>query len=116
METWWPIRCKYEAGGPGAKGKEVVLSVLPFFHVYGWPWHERAHLPGRDHGYHPRFEVMGTLQSIKRYRPTFFPGVPTMFVALSQEKSAEKYNLSSLRVCYSGAARWPWTPWKILKS
>jgi long-chain acyl-CoA synthetase len=52
----------------------------------------------------PRFEVMGTLQAIKRYQPTFFAGVPTMFVALSQEKNAEKYNLSSLRVCYSGAA------------
>jgi long-chain acyl-CoA synthetase len=52
----------------------------------------------------PRFEVRSTLQSIKRYRPTFFPGVPPMFVALSQEKDAERYNISCLRVCYSGAA------------
>ncbi|NWF55459.1 MAG: long-chain fatty acid--CoA ligase [Syntrophaceae bacterium] len=93
----WVVRAR--------KGKEVVLSVLPFFHVYGMavamnvPIHLAATMV-----IIPRFEVMGTLQSIKRYRPTFFPGVPTMFVALSQEKSAEKYNLSSLRVCYSGAA------------
>jgi long-chain acyl-CoA synthetase len=93
----WVVRAR--------KGKEVVLSVLPFFHVYGMavamnvPIYLAATMV-----IIPRFEVMGTLQSIKRYRPTFFPGVPTMFVALSQEKSAEKYNLSSLRVCYSGAA------------
>jgi len=93
----WVVRAR--------KGREIVLSVLPFFHVYGMavamnvPIYLAAAMV-----IIPRFEVMGTLQSIKRYRPTFFPGVPTMFVALSQEKSAEKYNLSSLRVCYSGAA------------
>jgi long-chain acyl-CoA synthetase len=93
----WVVRAR--------KGKEVVISVLPFFHVYGMavamnvPIYLAATMV-----IIPRFEVMSTLQSIKRHRPTFFPGVPTMFVALSQEKSAEKYNLSSLRVCYSGAA------------
>ena len=93
----WVVRAR--------RGKEVLLSVLPFFHVYGMavamnvPIYLAATMILM-----PRFEVMGTLQAVKRYRPTFFPGVPTMFVALSQEKSAEKYNLSSLRVCYSGAA------------
>jgi len=94
----WVVRAR--------RGKEVVLSVLPFFHVYGMavamnvPIYLAAAMV-----IIPRFEVMGTLQAIRRYRPTFFPGVPTMFVALSQEKNAEKYNLSSLRVCYSGAAQ-----------
>jgi len=93
----WVVRAR--------RGKEVVISVLPFFHVYGMavamnlPIHLASTMVIL-----PRFEVMGTLQAIKRYRPTFFPGVPTMFVSLSQEKSAERYNLSSLRVCYSGAA------------
>jgi len=52
----------------------------------------------------PRFEVRSALQAIKRYRPTFFPGVPTMFTALSQEKDAEKHDIACLRVCYSGGA------------
>jgi long-chain acyl-CoA synthetase len=93
----WVVRAR--------RGKEVVLSVLPFFHVYGMA--VAMNVPiylASAMVIIPRFEVMSTLRSIKRYRPTFFPGVPTMFVALSQEKSAEKYNLSSLRVCYSGAA------------
>jgi long-chain acyl-CoA synthetase len=94
----WVVRAR--------RGKEVVMSVLPFFHVYGMA--VAMNVPvylGAAMVIIPRFEVMGTLQAIRRYRPTFFPGVPTMFVALSQEKNAEKYNLSSLRVCYSGAAQ-----------
>ena len=87
------------------RGKEVVISVLPFSHVYGMAvaMNVPIHL-GATLVIQPRFEVMGTLQAIRRYRPTFFPGVPTMFVALAQEKSVERYNLSSLRICYSGAA------------
>jgi long-chain acyl-CoA synthetase len=93
----WVVRAR--------KGKEVFLSVLPFFHVYGMAI--AMNIPiylASTMLLLPRFEVMGTLQAIKRYRPTFFPGVPTMFVALSQEKNAERYNISCLRVCYSGAA------------
>jgi long-chain acyl-CoA synthetase len=93
----WVVRAR--------KGKEVFLSVLPFFHVYGMA--VAMNLPiylASTMVLLPRFEVKGALQAIKRYRPTFFPGVPTMFVALSHEEKAERYNISSLRVCYSGAA------------
>jgi len=93
----WVIRAR--------KGKEVFLSVLPFFHVYGMA--VAMNMPiylSSTMVILPRFEVRSILQSIKRYRPTFFPGVPPMFVALSQEKDAERYNISCLRVCYSGAA------------
>ncbi len=93
----WAVRAR--------KGKEIFLSVLPFFHVYGMA--VAMNLPiclASTLILIPRFEVKSTLETIKRYRPTFFPGVPPMFVALSQEREAEHYNLSCLRVCYSGAA------------
>ncbi|MDI6753800.1 MAG: long-chain fatty acid--CoA ligase [Thermodesulfobacteriota bacterium] len=86
-------------------GKEAFFSVLPFFHVYGMA--VAMNMPislASTMVISPRFEVKTALQAIKRYRPTFFPGVPPMFVALSQEKDAEKYNISCLRVCYSGGA------------
>ncbi|MDH4264641.1 MAG: long-chain fatty acid--CoA ligase [Deltaproteobacteria bacterium] len=86
-------------------GKEVFLSVLPFFHVYGMAVAMNVPISlGSAMIILPRFEVRGALKAIKRFRPTFFPGVPPMFVALSQEKDAEQYNLSCLRVCYSGGA------------
>jgi long-chain acyl-CoA synthetase len=93
----WVVRAR--------KGKEVFLSVLPFFHVYGMA--VAMNVPiylGSAMIILPRFEVRDTLKALKRYRPTFFPGVPLMFVALAQEKDAEKFNLSCLRVCYSGGA------------
>jgi len=93
----WAVRAR--------QGKEIFLSVLPFFHVYGMA--VAMNMPialASTMVIFPRFEVQSALQAIKRYRPTFFPGVPPMFVALSQEKEAEKYNVSCLRVCYSGGA------------
>jgi len=86
-------------------GKEVFLSVLPFFHIYGMA--VAMNLPvylGSAMILLPRFEVRGALKAIQQFRPTFFPGVPPMFVALAQQKDAEKFDLSCLRVCYSGGA------------
>ncbi len=93
----WAVRAR--------KGKEVFLSVLPFFHVYGMAVAMNMPLSlAATIIILPRFEVRQALLAIRRYQPTFFPGVPPMFVALAQEKDAEKFNLSSLRVCYSGGA------------
>ncbi|MGQ9693835.1 MAG: long-chain-fatty-acid--CoA ligase [Thermodesulfobacteriota bacterium] len=93
----WAVRVR--------KGKEVFLSVLPFFHVYGMAVAMNMPLSlAATLVILPRFEVHQALLAIRRYQPTFFPGVPPMFVALAQEKDAEKFNLSSLRVCYSGGA------------
>ncbi len=93
----WAVRAR--------KGKEIFLSVLPFFHVYGMAVAMNVPISlASTLVILPRFEVKSALQVIKRYRPTFFPGVPTMFIALAQERDAEKYDISCLRVCYSGAA------------
>ncbi len=86
-------------------GKEVVLSVLPLFHVYGMALAMNVPICLAAAMIQlPRFEVKTTLEAIKQYRPTFFPGVPLLFVALSQESEAERYDLSCLRVCSSGGA------------
>lgn len=93
----WAVRARL--------GKEIFLSVLPFFHVYGMAVAMNMPLSlAATLVILPRFEVRQALLTIRRYQPTFFPGVPPMFVALAQEKDAEKFNLSSLRVCYSGGA------------
>jgi long-chain acyl-CoA synthetase len=96
MASWW-VRAR--------PGKEVFLSVLPFFHIYGMA--VAMNLPiyfGSAMILLPRFEVRGALRAMRQFRPTIFPGVPPMFVALSQPIDAEKFDLSSLRVCYSGGA------------
>ncbi len=90
------------------EGKEVFLSVVPFSHVYGMM--AAMSLPvalGAAMAVAPSFETRKVLELIKRCRPTFFPGVPTMFMALSHAPRVRKYGIASIRACISGAAPLP---------
>jgi len=90
------------------EGNEVFLSVLPFSHVYGMM--AALCVPvvmGAAMVLVPAFESRRVLELIKRYRPTLFPGVPTMFMALSNFPGVRKYGIASIKACISGAAPLP---------
>src|SRR5690625_3129407 len=55
----------------------------------------------------PKFEVEEVLQTIKDLKPTMFPGVPTIYIALTNHPKTENYNLDSIRLCNSGSAPMP---------
>ena len=44
------------------------------------------------------------LETIHKHRATFLPGVPTLFLALSNYPEVGRYDLSSVRACISGGA------------
>ncbi len=92
------------------RGKERVLAVLPFFHVYGMTvaMNEAIYL-GATIILLPRFQVDDTLEAIGRYRPTRFPGVPTMYMALINHPrlTETEYDISSIKVCSCGSAPMP---------
>lgn len=90
------------------KGNERMLAVLPFFHVYGMTvaMNEAIYL-GATIILLPRFQVDATLETINRYRPTRFPGVPTMYIALINHPRLREYDLSSIKVCSCGSAPMP---------
>jgi long-chain acyl-CoA synthetase len=54
-------------------------------------------------------DLKDVLQTIHRQRPTIYPGVPAMYVAVnnSPEVAAGKYDMSSIESCISGAAGLP---------
>ncbi len=82
-----------------------LLSVLPLFHGYGMSVNMNgALLGGGEIVLVPRFGAKDVLKLIQKHRPTFFTGVPTMFVAFSNLPGVEKYDLSSLRGIFVGAA------------
>jgi len=54
-----------------------------------------------------RFELEPTLKSIQREKPTLFPGVPRLYIAINEAKETSKYDLKSLKACLSGAAPLP---------
>lgn len=89
-------------------GKEGLLAVLPFFHSFGLtvamntPIYVAATIVVV-----PRFQTKEILSLIQKYKPTLFPGVPTMYVAINNYPDVSKYDLSSIKYCISGAAPLP---------
>src|SRR6266511_5641866 len=89
-------------------GHEIMMAVLPFFHVYGLTVclllgvRLRAALVLL-----PRFNLRAVVASIDRHRPTLFPGVPTMYVAINNAVADGGHDLSSIKACLSGAAPLP---------
>ena len=89
-------------------GREVILAVLPFFHSYGMTTCLTLGMRiGAAIVLLPRFELKRVFEAIDKYRPTVFPGVPTMYVAINNSPEASKHDLSSIKACVSGAAPLP---------
>jgi long-chain acyl-CoA synthetase len=89
-------------------GRENVLCVLPFFHAYGFTiCLTLGVLSAATLTLLPRFDVATVLKTIDKRKPTLFPGVPTMYVALNNADDVGKHDLSSIRACLSGAAPLP---------
>lgn len=84
---------------------DKVLAVLPLFHGYGMSvTMNGALLAGGEIILLPRFNAREVLKTIQRRRPTFFTGVPTMFVAFSSLPELGRYRLNSLKGIFVGAA------------
>jgi long-chain acyl-CoA synthetase len=91
---------------------ERTLMVLPLFHVYALTClNLTIELAGRAILV-PRFDLADVLKTIEREKPTLFPGIPAMYAAInhSLERGGDqegKIDLSSIRLCVSGADRLP---------
>src|SRR5262249_39155315 len=80
-----------------------ILAVLPLFHGFGMSVTMNSPvMQGGTLILMPRFNAQNVLKAIQKYRPTFFIGVPTMFVALSNLPDLQRYDLSSLKGVFVG--------------
>jgi long-chain acyl-CoA synthetase len=89
-------------------GEEVFLSVLPLVHSYGMT--SVMNIPiaiGATMILMPKFDLQQILEHIKRYKPTIFPGVPSLYTAINNAPNVRSYGLSSIKACISGAAPLP---------
>ena len=90
------------------EGQERFLSVLPFSHSYGMTTALNVPIAlGATLMIKARFDPKDVLESIRRYKPTIFPAVPQMYMALSRFPAVRKYGIRSIRACISGAAPLP---------
>jgi long-chain acyl-CoA synthetase len=89
-------------------GKESILGVIPFFHVYGMTIVMLfAVMGGHRMILLPKFDAETTLKTIDKQRPTLFPGAPTIYIGLLNHPNLKKYDLSSIDSCISGSASLP---------
>jgi long-chain acyl-CoA synthetase len=88
-------------------GKNTVLCVLPFFHVYGLCSMLCYVRIGAAMVLLPRFDVTETLKALHKYRPELFAAVPTILVAINSHPQLSKYKLDSIKSVNCGAAPLP---------
>jgi long-chain acyl-CoA synthetase len=90
--------------------KDSFVLVNPLFHIMG-----NAIMSFCIHGGYPihlvpQYDPGLVLQTISDMKPTWFPGVPTMFIGVMNHPDVKNHDLTSIRYCVSGAAPFPVEP------
>jgi long-chain acyl-CoA synthetase len=89
-------------------GSERYLVVIPYFHIYAFSVCMMVGLRiGALQIIHPKYEPEAVLASIRDFQPTYFPGVPTIFVSLLHHAKVSDYGLEHVRLFNSGGAPCP---------
>ncbi len=90
------------------RGDERYLMVIPYFHIYGQTvgmllgtWNGAMQIPV------PKFDPDALIQAIKTYKPTFFPGVPTLYISMLNHPEIKTCGLEYVRRFNSGSAPLP---------
>ncbi len=88
--------------------EDIILALMPMFHIYGHVGVAATGFVGRQPLAlvpNPR-DLDDVLATIRKTRPAFLPGVPTLFIAMMQHPDVRsgKADLSSLKLSISAAA------------
>jgi long-chain acyl-CoA synthetase len=91
------------------EAQEVTIAALPFFHSYGMTAAMNMTIATActmvlipD----PR-DVLHVMGSISKHKATLYMAVPTSYVRINTHPQVKEFDLSSIRVCLSGAAPLP---------
>jgi len=96
------------AGPLTRQGDERYLMVIPYFHIYGQTvglllgtWNGAMQIPI------PKFDPNLLIEAIKQYKPTFFPGAPTLYISMLNHPEIKTCGLENVRRFNSGSAPLP---------
>ncbi len=88
--------------------EHTFLGLLPYFHVFGLT--VCLAFPTLLHSTvipFPRYVPKDVLDGIQKYKPTIFPGAPSVYISLMQQKDISKYDLTCIDYCISGSSPMP---------
>jgi long-chain acyl-CoA synthetase len=89
-------------------GTETMLGALPFFHVFGLTGAMNfAIYMGWGDILIPKPQPDALLETISKFKPTFAPLVPTMYIGILNHPKITGADLTSLKGCFSGSAPLP---------
>jgi long-chain acyl-CoA synthetase len=89
---------------------DAILAALPLFHGFGLGvCVNAAFMAGGKSILVPQFTPEVVAQRLKSDRPNVLVGVPTLFDALTRDRSLDGVDLSCLTACYCGADTLPRT-------
>jgi len=98
------VQCRAWLTDRTEDGKERILAVIPFFHVYGMTTAMNIGvLIGAELILLPKFHTKEVLDAIQKHRPTIFPGIQAMYQAIGHYPDVQKYDLTSIKAAISGA-------------
>ena len=90
------------------RGEEVMLGALPFFHVFGLTVAMNfAIFMGWGDILVPKPQPEPLLETIGKFRPTFAPLVPTMYIGMLGHPKIDQTDLTCIKGCFSGSAPLP---------
>jgi len=89
-------------------GEEIMLGALPFFHIFGlttvmnlgvyFAWTDILV---------PKPQPKPLLEAIAKFKPTFAPLVPTMYIGMLNDPDVKNTDMTSIKGCFSGSAPLP---------
>jgi long-chain acyl-CoA synthetase len=90
------------------RGEEIMLGALPFFHVFGLTVAMNFSIyMGWGDILIPKPQPEPLLEAIGKFRPTFAPLVPTMYIGMLNNPGISKTDMTSIKGCFSGSAPLP---------
>jgi acyl-CoA synthetase (AMP-forming)/AMP-acid ligase II len=98
-------QCEGASDCESCKEGDRILAVLPLFHIYGMVAIMLLALSrGGTIVTMPRFDFRDFLGVIQKHRVTVAPLVPPIILSLAKHDAVCEFDLSSLRLVFSGAA------------
>ncbi len=88
--------------------QDTFLAALPLFHIYGMTTSMNVPISlASKIVLLPKFDPAKVLETIQQHKVTVYCGSPTMYSILLANPELGKYDLTSIRVCISGASPLP---------